>query len=84
MERQAQQRYSDDLERWPHYRMGTEETGYEAKYDPCFVPASTSSHLHGGSFEWDFIVDEMAGRQIGIGFMLLWDLGPDWGFFGRP
>jgi hypothetical protein len=24
----------------------------------------------------------MACAQIGIGFMLLWDIGPDWGFFG--
>jgi len=49
---------------------------------PAWVPASTCLHLHSGRFRWDFIVDEMAYRQIGIGFMLLWDLGPDWGFFG--
>jgi hypothetical protein len=24
----------------------------------------------------------MASRQIGVGFMLLWNIGPDWGFFG--
>jgi hypothetical protein len=33
-------------------------------------------------FRWDFVVDEMACAQIGVGFMLLWDVGPDWGFFG--
>lgn len=49
---------------------------------PAWVPASTCLHLHSGRFRWDFIVDEMASRPIGIGFMLLWDVGPDWGFFG--
>lgn len=24
----------------------------------------------------------MASAQIGVGFILLWDVGPDWGFFG--
>src|SRR5689334_24875703 len=52
------------------------------KFHPVWVPASTCLHLHSGHFRWDFIVDEMAFRQIGIGFMLLWDIGPDWGFFG--
>ena len=46
------------------------------------MPASTRSRLHSGRFEWDYVIEEMAGAQIGIGFMLLWDLGPDWGFFG--
>jgi hypothetical protein len=53
-----------------------------AGYYPVWVPASTLSHLHSGKFQWDFVVEEMANRQIGIGFMLLWDIGPDWGFFG--
>ena len=51
-------------------------------YPPAWVPASTRAHLHSGKFQWDFVVDEMARAQIGIGFMLLWDVGPDWGFFG--
>ena len=49
---------------------------------PAWVPASTCLRLHSGQFRWDFIVNEMASRQIGVGFMLLWDIGPDWGFFG--
>lgn len=32
--------------------------------------------------KWDFEVSGLAGRQIGVGFMLDWDIGPDWGFFG--
>jgi len=52
------------------------------KLSPVWVPASTSLYLHSGHFRWDFIVDEMASRQIGVGFMLGWDVGPDWGFFG--
>jgi hypothetical protein len=35
-----------------------------------------------GKFAWNVIVEEMARAQIGVGFMLLWDTGPDWGFFG--
>ena len=49
---------------------------------PVWVPASTRLHLHSGSYQWDFVVEEMGKAQIGIGFMLLWDVGPDWGFFG--
>jgi len=51
-------------------------------YPPAWVPASTTMRLHSGAFRWDFVVEEMAERQIGIGFMVLWDVGPDWGFFG--
>lgn len=61
---------------------GPKKPEYTGKYDPCFVPASTCMHLHSGEFQWDFIVDEMADAQIGMGFLLLWDCGPDWGFFG--
>ena len=54
----------------------------ENETPPAWVPASTCLRLHSGRFRWDFIIDEMASRQIGVGFMLLWDVGPDWGFFG--
>lgn len=51
-------------------------------YPPAWVPASTQLHLHSGQFRLDFVVEEMARAQMGLGFMLLWDVGPDWGFFG--
>jgi hypothetical protein len=51
-------------------------------YPPAWVPASTRLQLHSGTYRWDFVVREMARAQIGVGFMLLWDVGPDWGFFG--
>lgn len=54
----------------------------EGQRRPVWVPIPTRLHLHSGHFRWDFIVDEMATAQIGIGFMLLWNVGPDWGFFG--
>jgi hypothetical protein len=42
--------------------------------------------LHSGQFSLDFQVDEMAERQIAVGFMIqLTDgvnVGSDWGFFG--
>lgn len=53
-----------------------------AKYGPAFVPASTRARLHSGTFDLEFSVDEMASRQIGVGFALLWNVGIDWGFFG--
>lgn len=62
---------------------GPRKPQYQGKfYPPAWVPASTRSYLHSGRFQWDFVVEEMACAQIGIGFMLLWDIGPDWGFFG--
>jgi hypothetical protein len=61
---------------------GPRKPEYEGMYPPAWVPAQTRARLHSGRFQWDFVVEEMAEGQIGIGFMLLWDLGPDWGFFG--
>lgn len=56
--------------------------GNDVIYPPVWVPASTRLHLHSGEFQWDFVVEEMAHAQIGVGFMLLWNVGPDWGIFG--
>jgi hypothetical protein len=62
---------------------GPRKPQYSGKYyPPAWVPAATRSRLHSGQFQWDFVIDELAGAQLGIGFMLLWDVGPDWGFFG--
>ncbi len=62
---------------------GPRKPEYEGKhYPPAWVPASTLSQLHSGKFRWDFVVEEMANAQIGIGFMLVWDLGLDWGVYG--
>jgi hypothetical protein len=46
------------------------------------VQASTELKLHSATFQLDFVVEDMKNAQIGVGFMLLWDVGPDWGFFG--
>lgn len=51
-------------------------------YPPSWVPASTRARLHSGRFRWDFSIDELAGAQLGVGFLLLWNVGPDWGFYG--
>lgn len=62
---------------------GPRKAEYVAKYyPPIWVPTRTRATLHTGTFQWDFVIEEMACRQIGIGFMLLWNIGPDWGFFG--
>lgn len=57
-----------------------ESTGVQ--FPPVSVPACTRARLHSGRFRWDFVIDEVAGAQLGIGFMVLWDFGPDWEFFG--
>ncbi|RIL09758.1 hypothetical protein DCC79_10075 [bacterium] len=61
--------------RKPSYRGGI--------YPPAWVPVKTLLLLHSGSFSVDFVVDEMANAQIGIGFLLAFEGGLlDWGFFG--
>jgi hypothetical protein len=55
---------------------------YKGKHLPSWVPASTKLKLHSGRFLLDFEIEEMAERQIGLGFMLDWSIGADWGFFG--
>jgi len=47
------------------------------------VPLETEMSLHSGKFSFDFVVENMAAAQIGVGFLLDWEtLGVDWGFFG--
>jgi hypothetical protein len=39
--------------------------------------------LHSGTFSVDFVVDDMANAQIGVGFLLAFQGGLlDWGFYG--
>jgi hypothetical protein len=39
--------------------------------------------LHSGTFSLDFVVDDMANAQIGVGFLLAFEGGLfDWGFYG--
>lgn len=54
----------------------------KAEYDPSWITASTQLSLHSGRFSWDFAIENMGGAQIGIGFLLIWDQGLDWGFYG--
>jgi hypothetical protein len=74
---------------------GPRKKQYSGRYPPAWVPASTHARLHSGTYRWDFVIDELAKRQIGIGFMLLWKaevsgpqgsdshfISPDWGFYG--
>jgi len=48
----------------------------------AWVPVETSLQLHSGNYFIEFYVEEMASYQIGVGFLLDWNIGPDWGFFG--
>ena len=47
-----------------------------------WVPVQTRAKLHSGKWSLEFDVQSMGTRQIGVGFLLDWNIGPDWGFFG--
>jgi hypothetical protein len=61
---------------------GPRRPTFKGPYPPAWVPIRSRAHLHSATFKWDFVVEEMADAQIGVGFMLQWDQGLDWGFFG--
>jgi hypothetical protein len=48
----------------------------------AWAPAQTEAKLHSGKWSLEFHVESMQKRQIGVGFLLNWNIGPDWGFFG--
>ena len=52
------------------------------QYPPAWVPASTLAQLHSGTFRWDFEVEHMQSAQLGLGFMLVFEDGVDWGLYG--
>lgn len=58
----------------------------KARLLPQWVPASTRLFLHSGEFSLDFRIDNMAGGQMGVGFLLQVtdgvEVGCDWGSFG--
>jgi hypothetical protein len=68
----------------PSVEWGARKVTYQGKlYPPAWVPIRTLARLHSAAFRWDFVVDEMANRQVGVGFMLAWENGLlDWGFYG--
>ena len=43
-----------------------------------WLASQTTARLKSGIFTWDFEIEELANRQIGVGIMLD---PPDWGFF---
>ncbi|MBS2040742.1 hypothetical protein JST97_37490 [bacterium] len=47
-----------------------------------WTPVQSLAHLHSGSYRWDFAIQDLGQAQIGVGFMLAWNIGPDWGFYG--
>jgi hypothetical protein len=71
--------YSDDAQRVEWRPRMPEQDG---AYPPAWVPTKTLAKLHSGRYRLDFVVEEMAEAQLGVGFMLVWDAGLDWGFFG--
>lgn len=47
-----------------------------------WIPIETKSKLHSGKWSLEFYVESMENRQIGVGFLLDWSIGPCWGFYG--
>lgn len=47
-----------------------------------WIPLETKARLHSGKWTIEFHIESMKNRQIGVGFLLDWNVGPDWGFFG--
>lgn len=47
-----------------------------------WIPLETKARLHSGKWLVEFHIESMKNRQIGVGFLLDWNVGPDWGFFG--
>lgn len=62
---------------WRHRHQEPEDVGPR-----LWVPVQSRARLHSGNFRWDFVISQMGQAQIGVGFMLDWTVGPDWGFFG--
>ena len=52
------------------------------KFEAAWVPVQTKAQLHSGKWSLEFYVESMKNAQIGVGFLLDWNGGPDWGFFG--
>ena len=61
---------------WRHLEDESEES------PRLWVPVQSQARLHSGNFRWSYSVKNMGAAQIGVGFMLDWTVGPDWGFFG--
>lgn len=47
-----------------------------------WVPLESQTFLNSATLAWDIGVAGLGEAQLGVGFMLLWDVGPDWGFYG--
>ncbi len=52
---------------------------WETDQEFAWLGSQTTARLQDGVFTWDFRIDAIAGRQIGVGVMLD---PPDWGFYG--
>ena len=52
---------------------------WDADSKAVWLGSQTTSKLSQGVFTWDFNIEEIAERQIGVGILLD---PPDWGFYG--
>ena len=48
----------------------------------AWVPVPTKAKMHSGKWSLEFHVKSIQKRQIGVGFLVDRNIGPDWRFFG--
>jgi hypothetical protein len=46
---------------------------WEKSLTVAWLQAPTTAKLHSGKYTFDFVVENMASRQIGVGFLLDWE-----------
>jgi hypothetical protein len=51
---------------------------WQNEVQAAWLASQSTARLHSGIYAWDFEIEELADRQIGVGIMLN---PPDWGFF---
>eukprot|EP01117_Protostelium_nocturnum_P020595 TRINITY_DN934_c0_g1_i1.p1 TRINITY_DN934_c0_g1~~TRINITY_DN934_c0_g1_i1.p1 ORF type:complete len:239 (+),score=55.69 TRINITY_DN934_c0_g1_i1:154-870(+) len=55
---------------------------YTSNDAAAWVPIQSKERLHSGRFLLKFDIQNIGDGQIGVGFLLDWNVGVDWGFFG--
>lgn len=51
-------------------------------FELSWSSVKTNARLHSGKWFFEFHIESMGKGQLGVGFLLDWNVGPDWGFYG--
>jgi len=74
----------DNLPKSPNMEVSKDQltVAWTKQANVSWVPCPTLAKLHSGKFSMEFHIENAHKGQIGVGFLLDWTIGPDWGFFG--